>query len=488
MSVFSVGYSEDASLDGYVAPHPELRGLGQRSTEDIRAGFARYQTMADRSLALDPDRSLFVRKDARLVGLTFKRIMSKLADDTGTDAVGFFRQFWANLGYGESDQDTGSKECPGAGPAKSVFNDFPVTCSSYLYRLASLEDPFGEDLAPHFRVIAAVNRNDLQLDGDCGEYRLIAAADPGWLEAANFEYARELYIIFEWSLSDGGEPERCVAIQRYWARLSQMSADADIARALDRFYFEGGTLSAAGEMTEATDCSGVCFAVGPVVAAGNMTFSKTHKSRPGQIRVNANTIGPLWTLREYRFLQGAPSGLLRLVTVPVANSPDFSTFDDSSVYVTAIAKALLGQSGTLSGRRFAELAFVAPPQTYANQQSTTKVYFDPYFRDPKTTTVGRVMQLLEAAKHVSVRHLVNRVTLLSCMGCHRFSNVDDVNVLGFDDLPTWPGSLKFTHISVEGVVDGQYVISDALINAFLPRRKAVMEAVIGVELTTLPVK
>ncbi|MBK8085205.1 MAG: hypothetical protein IPK28_16090 [Devosia sp.] len=57
---------------------------------------------------------------------------------------------------------------------------------------------------PTFKVIAAVNRIDLKLPGDCGEYRLVVAADPKWLGATQYVYGREIYFIFEGTLPERG--------------------------------------------------------------------------------------------------------------------------------------------------------------------------------------------------------------------------------------------------------------------------------------------
>jgi len=63
---------------------------------------------------------------------------------------------------------------------------------------------------------------------------------------------------------------------------------------------------------------------------------------------------------------------------------------------------------------------------------------------------------------------------VSCAGCHRLSNNADLGA-GI----TWPPSLGFTHVTerVTEVVNGEtrYVLSDALVNNFLPHRKEVLD-------------
>ena len=67
-----------------------------------------------------------------------------------------------------------------------------------------------------------------------------------------------------------------------------------------------------------------------------------------------------------------------------------------------------------------------------------------------------------------------RAQVLSYAGCHRLNN----NVAVGGGL-TWPASLGFTHVSEREteVVSGEtrFKISDALLNALLPARKAIFE-------------
>ncbi len=489
LSFGSKPFAEDVARVVFETPHAELRGLGQQPLETTRAFYAAYRTQGVSYPAIDPDLSLFVRQDARLAGLTFERIMTKLAADTGTDAEALFRQFWANLKHGDANPVSVTEGCANKLRLGLLSRSFPLDCDTYLAGLAGLEHPFVDAKKnPTFKVIAAVNRIDLKLPGDCGEYRLIVAADPNWLGATQYVYGRDIYLIFEATLPERGEAERCVAIQRYWARLSQMQ-DADIAAALERFYFTGVTLTATGELADPASCATPCYDIGPVIDAANMTWPTAPGDRPGQVRLNANTGTTLWSLREFKFEPMPPRQLL---PVPIANTPDYSTLSDASPYVQAMSKAVLGQAGALSSATFAGLAFKAPIETYANQQMANS-QFGKFLLDPYSDAIGTVMEdafcKRAMATGLSRKTLVNRLTLLSCAGCHRLSNLG-LNKVGFSDMAVWPGSIDFTHISADRreAVDGQYMISDALIKNLLPLRKAVMEAVIGVEPPTHPMQ
>jgi hypothetical protein len=70
--------------------------------------------------------------------------------------------------------------------------------------------------------------------------------------------------------------------------------------------------------------------------------------------------------------------------------------------------------------------------------------------------------------------IVLRAQALSCAGCHQLNNGQRVG----GDL-TWPSSLGFTHTTEQETetVDGQvrFLISEALIKVFLPKRKQVLE-------------
>jgi len=83
-------------------------------------------------------------------------------------------------------------------------------------------------------------------------------------------------------------------------------------------------------------------------------------------------------------------------------------------------------------------------------------------------------RLAQVGSTLSPENIVARAQALSCAGCHRFSNEMDLG-----GQLTWPKSLGFVHVSevLTEVVDGEtrYQISPALTDAFLPKRKQVME-------------
>jgi hypothetical protein len=85
-------------------------------------------------------------------------------------------------------------------------------------------------------------------------------------------------------------------------------------------------------------------------------------------------------------------------------------------------------------------------------------------------------RLSQLGSTLSADDIVERAMTQTCAGCHRRSNEHDLG-----GQLEWPASLGFTHVSERDadleVADGvtRYKISPALVNAFLPVRKAVLE-------------
>jgi hypothetical protein len=85
-----------------------------------------------------------------------------------------------------------------------------------------------------------------------------------------------------------------------------------------------------------------------------------------------------------------------------------------------------------------------------------------------------IVARLPAGSTLTADDVVARAQALSCAGCHRLSNGAPLG-----GGLVWPPSVGFVHVSERDVevVDGQsrFKISDALVTAFLPKRKQVME-------------
>ncbi|MBK8085204.1 MAG: hypothetical protein IPK28_16085 [Devosia sp.] len=141
-------------------------------------------------------------------------------------------------------------------------------------------------------------------------------------------------------------------------------------------------------MADPASCATVCYAIGPVIDAANMTCSTAPGDRPGQVRLNTNTGTTLWSLREFKFEPMPPRQLL-----PGPPSP---TRPISAPSLTPALRAGDQQGIAGTGRAhcpatFAGLAFKAPAETYANQQMAES-QFGKFPHDPYGAAIGTVMR------------------------------------------------------------------------------------------------
>jgi hypothetical protein len=108
--------------------------------------------------------------------------------------------------------------------------------------------------------------------------------------------------------------------------------------------------------------------------------------------------------------------------------------------------------------------------TASEMKYLEKLTSDPY----APLRVDLQTQLTQLGSALSPDDIVLRAQALTCAGCHRLNN----NVVVGGGL-TWPASLGFTHVTEREteVVDGEtrFVLSPALLNFFLPARKALLE-------------
>lgn len=364
-----------------------------------------------------------------------------------------------------------------------------------LAALGRLKHPLTNGAAESFRIVAAVNRIDLNDNGTCGEFRLVLAADHAW-PAMTENGTEDLLINIEPAFRYGNRPERCFAVQLFWARLSMMTDAKEAATALRRFFLDGGALSRSGELSDGEGCTIDCFE--PLISADAMRFPQPGEAAlcgaapcgGGQIRTNSQTRDHVWTFREFKFDKQGD-----LLPVPLANTPDYSTVRTGSPHAAAMAKAIAAQNATLSSALFENLSFESPAGTYANQQRimptggttafeslTPPPCWDtarnPNYAAPNCMdeTLALAFKTREDAALSKPNALKRRFVLLSCAGCHNLINSQ--TEVAFDDMPRWPGSLGFTHIDYDDMGKGTR-LSKALCQVFLPYRQRRMEEMLG---------
>ncbi|PAQ11883.1 hypothetical protein CIT26_02595 [Mesorhizobium temperatum] len=210
--LFSAGAPDAGEGKAPLQDHPERRGLGVKLAGKSSTNPA---ATPGRDVSAAPTivwgRSLFVRKPALLEGISFTGVMDQLvASSNGkiADRNELFRNWWSTAA-GDECEDLRPKQ-PNGGPP------FSYDCSRAEGMLKD-KDPykvFGDGKTP-FIIVAAVNRVDLLLGDDCGEFRVIAGKHPDWKNPVPNEaeapdgITGEMLIAFEAVMPNEGDPKRC---------------------------------------------------------------------------------------------------------------------------------------------------------------------------------------------------------------------------------------------------------------------------------------
>lgn len=450
------------------------------------------------ALEIDADRSLLVRRPALLSGLSFGAVMEQLAASAGGGGgKALFRQWWSTLGEGPDEMVEAGLACPAPDSRSQLptLNAFPMLCDPNLAWIGSMTDPFGEAGKAPFLVIAAVNRVDLMptepYSRSCGEFRLIVAHDPSWPGWPEYRPSERLqvFVNFESVIPNARDDQRlCLAIQRFWARLSDPDGPAGpdelVADALRRFFLVGGRLTEQGVLLAADTPDERAFTLPPAISAANLGGDETH--RRGQVRINTRTAHG-WVLREFEFRRSGEA--LRLVPVPAVGSPDASLFEENAAGAGALAEVIRAQSDLLATSigsfNFAPaFAGVEASQWVIPLHGMPEARFsyseilgnEPWASDPVRDSIKALAATPEGLKAPSI---IKRLEVVSCAGCHRHVRGARADFVDDDGRPVkWPPSIRFTHILPELDAAGRYLISDALACVLLPHRERRMRQVL----------
>jgi hypothetical protein len=173
---------------------------------------------------------------------------------------------------------------------------------------------------------------------------------------------------------------------------------------------------------------------------------------------------------------------MRFVPVTNKNNSCGPLFDPNSNYATAPAFRMFfpSQVASLSATTIPGLD-ISTPDTFNMAQSqasgTTAAemrYTVQFGTGPSSLRSDLQTQLTTLGSTLTPDDIVARAQALSCAGCHRLSN----NAPLGGGL-TWPASQGFTHVTERAteVVGGEtrFMLSDALLNHFLPARQAIFE-------------
>jgi hypothetical protein len=445
-----------------------LLAVGCSGTDEAADARPDSQSEALKVTTIDVRRSLAVTEQTILSRFSLQRVLTQLAAQSGVpglSATALFQQWWdtqnpaPGIGPGPHCDDTVT---PGVG---STINGYPYLCRDGAEGAQASCDPFAANSACAYIPIGLFNRYDQapESGAHCGEYRIVYAKTSGVASASD----RNL-LIFEAALANP-HPQQglkgCQQIIDTWANLTPENDIQARAAALDDFYFSGQG------------------AVGPVVSISNYGDNALGA---GQIRSNqfSNTTSG-WSLREfklYRSCSGNSCSNMRFVPVSDKNNSFGPLFDPNSTYATAAAfrSFFPSQVSNLNATTVSGLDISTPDsfntaQSQASGASAAEMRYSVQFgTGASSLRTDLQTQLTAVGSALTPDDIVARAQALSCAGCHRLSN----NVALGGGL-IWPASLGFTHVTERAteVVAGEtrFVLSDALLNQFLPARKAIFE-------------
>jgi hypothetical protein len=432
---------------------------------------------------VDIFRSLVVTEQPILARFSFQRVMDQLVAQSGVPgltSLGLFHQWW--------DTQNPTSEGIGAGvhcDSSAAFGGGPgINTYPYLCRPASLghegseasSNPFinpGTNPGEYIP-IGLFNRFDLAPGNgaNCGEHRIVFARRSGITEPRN----RNL-IIFEATMPNPHLDQGlkgCDKIVKFWADLSKTTNLTQRADDLENFYFNG------------------VANLPPVVEISHYGDNGTGV---GQIRTNefmqpaaGGTV--IWNLREFKLIRtcaGASCSAMNVLPVTDKTNPFGPLFSPAGTHPQkpAFETSFVTQVGPLAATTLAGIDMKIPdafngPQSLASV-STENNYLT-QFAGPSALRNNVQTSLSGLGSTLTPDEIVKRARALSCAGCHRLSGN---NALPADnDIGgglTWPASLGFTHVSEQLTTVGsdgvtRFALSPALLDAFLPVRKGVMDA------------
>jgi hypothetical protein len=323
------------------------------------------------------------------------------------------------------------------------------------YRAAETQlgiyDPFASASGFHFKPVAMLGRFDLSNEkaGTCGESRLVY-----WME--NAPVTGKAGIIIELQtppVIDVHGHNDCEPIAEFWASLSAQPDPAVRAAMLDTFFFTG--------------LPGMPYP--PVSARGAGWEGR------GQFRAN-NFVGNVqWNLREAKW-QGSCQGNsanceARFVIHDVKNNPSEKLFAKThgnaaafehwflSKAVPKLAKAKTANALSLgNGFEFNELESISQP--FPDDPSSVL-----YKQAASAVMKAKITEkLVEEGSTLTADNILDRVTAVTCAGCHRVSRNADLG-----GGVVFPQPIGFVHVSETGT------LSPALLNEFLPARRQLLQ-------------
>ncbi|MEO7330052.1 MAG: hypothetical protein ABI193_15865 [Minicystis sp.] len=414
--------------------------------------------------------ALLVNDPAVLAHFPMERVLKQLLDRSGpselTPLTVLQRLFDAeNTGEGGVFSDVTHCDTFDNAAFKNAPADGCPRAEGALAASAGLLTPGDSDF---FAPVALVNRFDLTPQNlqSCGEYRIVYAKWSGRSDPGN-----RVFVIFEGSLPNplAGNINGCRPVAAHWASLEKMSSAAEIAAALEAFYFDG--------------LPGIAPIVDPGSFGALSQDDDPYGASHGQLRVSQRMQEP-WEMREYHFLSpllGKVSGPPRFEPVTVKNNPLGSLFGATgpgqpelfqSVFVDQVVQDLAAPK--LTGIR------MAIPNVFNTGESALESAAAPDYLASLgeggasfTTMIDQRLATIDVVKScdpqdpLDAKAIVARATTQTCAGCHApRAFLGEERKIGCGLV--WPDSLNGAHIDEKGA------LSPALTDVFLPRRASVL--------------
>jgi regulator of sigma D len=420
------------------------------------------------TITVDERRSLAVTEQTILSRFSLERVLTQLAAQSGVanlTAVQLFQQWWDTQNPGPGVYSGPHCDDSVDTYGEPIINGYPYLCRDGAEGTQVACDPFAAGSSCAYIPIGLFNRFDLAPENGahCGEHRIVYAKQSGITSTSD----RNL-VIFEATLPNP-HPQQgvkgCQQIVDTWADLSKENSVSKRADALEDFYFDG---------------QGV---IGPVIHVDNFG---NNPLGVGQIRTNqfvTTTTG--WSLREFKLQRtcaGQACTALHFVPVTNKNNAYGPLFAPASNLSTAPAfqSFFPSQVASLAASTVPQIDIGVPDlfntaQSQASGSTAAEMkYRDQLGSGASTLRSDIQTQLTALGSSLTPDEIALRAQAQSCAGCHRLNNNVDIG-----GGLIWPASLGFTHVTEREteVVGGQtrFRLSNALIDALLPARKAILE-------------
>ncbi len=396
---------------------------------------------------INPRRSLIETNPAVLSGFDLRTILRKVAENS--DLTPAPERHYQQM----IDAYNRRPVTPGAQACRGTLNGFRMECNR-------LEGEQLHTLDAWFP-IALVNRIDLApMDGrHCGQQRIILAN--------NTEIGNErMFIILEAQIPNPNPScgvQGCRPIAAYWEALS----DIDSPRRRNELHKEAFLHGLPSLLAEGVEPFMAAAFLGP---------------QGGQLRTNNFNDHP-WTLREFRIQR--TDRAMSILPAPVADSPNGRLWNDTSAAFarrpqcrTSILDAIAG----LLTDDPAQMSFVVDESckdAESRNDGSQEYIFElaeGRVNGFRSEIAARIREL-QPGSRLTPEDMAERAHFAgSCIGCHEEANGKELG-----NGVEAPFSAGFVHVNEffdeEDCGDGTHCfeISPALVDVFLPHRKAVIE-------------